>query len=290
MPTGPKEKLWQCLKVLLRQSGVFKPMQFWNLVLLNPVLNLLLVLGASLHSFGLAVIVLTVIVRVAIMPLTQWQMRTSQRMSETTKSIRPMLDRLNKKYTKDPRKLQQETAKLYKEAGISARGCLFNPMLVSIAIQMPIIIALSRSVRLLGGTTPQDFIGLSEHLYSWSMVNQSLPLSTHFLWLDLAEMDRYFVVPFLVAASFLLSQRMTSEPASDPTRQTVQKVVMIGLPLFFGLIAAMLPSALGLYLVVVSLIGIVNAYYVYGWGNLFRPPSSKPFASQKSQDVDNATY
>jgi len=256
-------------------------MQFWNLVLLNPILNLLVVLGASLHSFGLAVIVMTVIVRGSIMPLTQWQMRAGQRMSDSAKSVRPMLATLKKKYARDPQRLRQETTKLYKEAGISARGCLLNPMLVSISLQIPIIIALSRAVRLLGGATPQDFLGLSEHLYSWSIVSQSLPISTHFLWLDLSEIDHYFVIPVLVAAALFVSQRLASEPTSDPSRRSVQRAMMLGMPLFFGFVTALLPSALGLYLLTIALIGIVNSYYVYGWSNLFQPPSSKPFAGQE---------
>ncbi len=277
---GPRVAV-ECPNVWPRRSGDIERMQFWNLVLLNPTMNLLVVLSATLHSFGLAVIMLTVIVRVAIMPLTQWQMRSSHKMSESAKSIRPFVDRLKKKYAKDPLKLQRETAKLYKEAGISTRGCLLNPMLVSLAIQIPIIVALSRAVRFLDAATPQDFLGLSEHLYSWSIVNQSLPMSTHFLWLNLDEIDHYFVIPLLVVAALLVSQRMVSEPTSDPTQQLMRKVMLIGMPLFFGFVAAILPSALALYFLTVALIGIANAYYVYGWSNLFRPPSSEAIASQE---------
>ncbi len=184
-------------------------MGIWNLIILHPILNVLVVLSNVLfHNFGLAIIALTIIVRLVILPLTVYQLRSSKKMSESMNEIKPKLEQIKKKYAKNPQKLQQETMKLYKEAGISPLGCLSSPMLLSLIIQMPIYIGLYRAVVQALAVTPQDFLGLSQSLYSWSIVNQALPVSGHFLWLHLASSDPYFILPILVAATMWVSQKM----------------------------------------------------------------------------------
>ncbi len=253
-------------------------MDIFNLILLHPTLNVLIVISSALFSsFGLAIIALTAIVRLVMLPLTMKQLNTSKKMTESMNALKPKLEQLKKKYAKNPQKLQQETMNLYKEAGISPLGCLSSPMMVSLIVQMPIFIALYRAIVQALAVTPQDFLGLSQSVYSWPIVNETVPVSGHFLWLNLASPDPYFVLPILVAATMWVSQKMIAQPSTDPQQQTTQTMMQIMMPLMFAFITLSLPAGLGLYFVISGIASIVIEYFVYGWGNLFkRAPAKVP--------------
>lgn len=251
-------------------------MEIWNLILLKPILNFLIILSNALfNNFGLAIIVLTVIVRLVILPLTLKQLRASRALAEKTRELHPKLQQIQKKYAKDKQRLSQETMKLYKEVGISPLGCLSSPMLISMLIQFPVWIALYQSIIRALAVTPQDLLGLSQYLYSWSVVNEALPMSGHFLWLNLAKPDPYLIIPLLVMATMWVSQKMISTPAADPQQQSMQNMMQWLFPLMFGFITFTLPSGLGLYFVVSAIFSIVTQYYIYGWGNLFTRAPAK---------------
>jgi YidC/Oxa1 family membrane protein insertase len=166
--------------------------------------------------------------------------------------------------------------RLYKEAGINPMGCLTSPMLLTILIQMPIFIALYQAIIRVVATTPQDFLALSGHLYSWGIVRQALPVSGKFLWLNLGSPDPYFLIPLLVIATMWVSQKMMTQPSTDPKQQSMQSMMQLMMPLMFGFITFTLPSGLGLYFVITTIFGIVTQYFIYGWGNLFTPGKQTP--------------
>jgi YidC/Oxa1 family membrane protein insertase len=257
-------------------------LEFFNLILLNPIINVLIVLShVFFDNFGLAIIILTIIVRFAILPLTLKQLRASKAMSEGMRVIQPKLQQIKKKYAKDKQKLQQETMKLYKEAGVSPMGCLSSPMLVSLFIQLPIFIAVYRAIIRVLATTPQDFLGLSENLYSWSIVHQALPVSGKFLWLNLGSADPYLLIPILVGVTMWVSQKMITQPSLDPQQESMQRMMQLMMPLMFGFICLTLPSGLGLYFVASTIFSVVVQYYIYGWGNLFAPSPAKQVDKKK---------
>ena len=93
----------------------------FDLILLEPMLNFMILVSNTLFdSFGLAIIVLVIVVRLLMLPLTLRQLHHTRAMSE----IGPKVKELQKKYAKDRKKLQQEMANLYKESGVSPLGCL----------------------------------------------------------------------------------------------------------------------------------------------------------------------
>jgi len=258
-------------------------LEIWNLILLKPIINVLIVLShVFFDNFGLAIIVLTIIVRLVILPLTLKQLRASKAMSDGMRAIQPKLQQIKKKYAKDRQRLQQETMKLYKEAGVSPMGCLSSPMLVSLLIQLPIFIAVYQAIVRVLATTPQDFLGLSENLYSWSIVHQALPVSGKFLWLNLSNPDPYLLIPILVGVTMWVSQKMITQPSTDPQQQSMQNMMQIMLPLMFGFLCLTLPSGLGLYWVLSTIFSVVVQYYIYGWGNLFAPSPAKQVDKKKA--------
>ena len=168
----------------------------WNELILNPMLNGLVALYSILgKNFGITIIVFTILVRVLTLPLTLRQIRSTKRMSD----LQPRLQAIQRRYSKDRARISQETMKLYRESGINPMGCL-GPMV----IQFPIWIGLYLSIIRLLPTSPESLAGLSAHLYTWlPLVNEVVPLNSHFLWLDLARPDTSFppVMAFLVGAS-----------------------------------------------------------------------------------------
>ena len=245
-------------------------MEFWNLIFLDPVLNILIVLTKVLaNNFGLAIIALTAIVRLAILPLTMKQLRASKKMTDTMRDLQPKLQQIQKKYAKDKQKLFQEQQKLFKESGVNPMGCLTSPMLLTMIIQMPVFLALYRAILQAVAVTPQDFLGLSGHIYSWSMVREALPVSGGFLWLNMGTPDHYFIIPILVGLTMWISMKMMTSPSStDAKQQSMQAMTQLMMPFFFGFITISLPSGLGLYFLVTSVVSILTQYRIYGWSNL----------------------
>jgi len=242
-------------------------MEVWYLIIANPVLNVLVALTHLVSgSFGLAIIALTVIVRVISWPLTKRQLNSTKAMQE----MQPKIQELQKKYGKNQQKLQQEMMKLYKEAGVNPLGCLW-PML----IQLPIWIALYQAIMSALATTPESLLGLAQRLYSWGIVNQAIPLSSRFLWLDLGQPDPYFILAIIVGGTMWVQQKMTTAPAVDPRQQSTSRMMTVLMPLMFGFLTLMFPSGLALYWAVSNIIGIVTQYFVTGgWGYLkLRSPS-----------------
>jgi YidC/Oxa1 family membrane protein insertase len=237
----------------------------WSLIVLNPILNVLIALSAFVaNNFGLAIIILTVIVRAILFPLTMKQTQSTK----AVQTLQPKIQELQKKYGRNQQKLQQEMMKLYKEAGINPLGCIW-PMLV----QFPIWIALYQSIMLALASTPEALLDLSTHLYSWSMVTQAIPLNENFLWLHLSKPDPYLILAILVGGSMWVQQKMVTPPPTDPKQQSMNQMTTLMMPLMFAMFTLSFPSGLALYWTVSNLIGIIMQYFISGgWGYL-RPGS-----------------
>ncbi len=239
--------------------------EIWNLIILSPVINVLIVLSHYLFSsFGLAIIALTIIVNVVMYPLTMKQINAMKGMQ----ALQPKIAELQKKYAKDKQKLAQEQMRLYKESGMNPAGCLL-PLL----IQMPIWIALFQSIIRLLAVTPEDFLGLSQYLYSWSVVDSMLPLGNNFLWLNLATGDIFLAL--LVGGTMWVQQKMTITPTTDTKQQSMSRMMLWMMPIMFAFFAMTFPSGLALFWATSSVIRIVLQHYVSGWGGLVSSTARK---------------
>ncbi|MFC2050766.1 YidC/Oxa1 family membrane protein insertase [Chloroflexota bacterium] len=249
--------------------------ELWNTIILEPVLNSLIAMCTVLGgNFGLAIIVLTVIVRLILFPLTVRQTQSTKAMQ----LLQPRIQELQKKYAKNQQKLQQEMMKLYKEAGINPLGCLW-PML----IQLPIWIALYQSIMQALAATPESLLSLSQHLYSWAAVGQAVPLNEHFLWLRLSQPDPNLILAILVGGTMWVQQKMVTPPSADPRQKSMTSMTTMMMPLMFGFFTLSFPSGLALYWVVSNILGIIIQYFVSGgWGYLRAPSVPKQAPSQKT--------
>ncbi len=239
----------------------------WNPIILNPMLNGLIALTSVLGgSFGLAIIALTFIVRLILLPLTLKQLNSTK----SLQGMQPKIQELQKKHGKNQQKLQQEMMKLYKEAGVNPLGCLW-PMLV----QFPVWIALYQSIMRALATTPESLLDLFRHLYSWEVVTRALPLDSHFLWLNLGVPDGTMILAIIVGGSMWVQQKMVTAPSADPRQKSMNSMMQLMMPFMFAFFTLMFPSGLALFWAVSNVIGIVIQYWITGWGYLRRGASTQ---------------
>ena len=200
----------------------------WFGVFSKPLLWLLKTLHKVVGNWGVAIIFLTILIKIVFFPLMQKQFVSSKRMQ----AIQPQLKELKEKY-KDNRELQtQATMKIFKEHEVNPMGgCL--PMIV----QMPVWFALYNVM-----------------LYSVELYN------TKFLYLqDLTEADPYGVLPVLVTILMLLQQKLMPMGSMDPTQQKIMRLM----PLMFGIFMFSFPSGLVLYFSVNNTLTILQQWIIY---------------------------
>ncbi|RME27797.1 MAG: membrane protein insertase YidC [Deltaproteobacteria bacterium] len=192
-------------------------------VLCYPMLWTLRLFYGWVGNYGIAIIFLTILVKLLLLPLTQRSMRSMRELAK----LKPMMEELKKKYGDDKQKLNEEMLNLYRTHKVNPMGGCF-PML----LQMPIWFALYRM------------------LYSSVELYQAPFIAG---WIDdLSFRDPYFIMPIVLGATMFLQQRLT--PTAADTQQA--KIMMYAMPVFFTFIMLYLPSGLVLYIFVNSLLSI----------------------------------
>ena len=212
-------------------STIFSPIEY----LLTAILNALygFTEAAGFGNYGIAIILLTVLMKILLYPLTVKQLQSMKAMQE----IQPKMQRLQEKYKDNPQLMQQKLMKLYQESGVNPMaGCL--PMLA----QMPILMAMYYTLFNFdyGGATPS------------------------FLWLpNLSESDPTYILPLLSALSTFVLQKISMVSAASGPSNTQSKIFMIIMPLFIGWISLNFPAGLVLYWITMNVVQMVQQFWVY---------------------------
>ena len=181
-------------------------------------------------NYGIAIILMTILVKDLMYPLPAKQVRSMKAMQE----LQPALKKLQKDYKNNPQLLQQKMAELYKEAGVNPlAGCL--PLL----IQMPIL------------------MGVYYCLYGYSYSGDPT-----FLWLtSLSDTDPLYVLPILSALTTYIQQKQTMANNGQDNQQ--MKIMSYMMPLFIGWISLNFPSGLVVYWVTMNLCQIAQQWYMF---------------------------
>jgi len=243
--------------------------------LTQPLLSLLAVLHDYItHDWSLAIMLLVLIVRGVLHPVTRWSQIRVQRFSKQMQGIAPKMQKLKEKYESDPKMMQAETARLWREEGISPTGMLgCLPMF----LQTPVWIALSAMLFFTIEIRHQSaFFGLFQSFGS--------PQSPVWFFGDLAEPDRliYFgrtlftvpllgeissinIMPLVLGVLFYAQQKyMTPAPTTQMTpEQEMQMKMMKWMTVFmFPLMMYNAPSGLALYFFTNSVLGIAESKWI----------------------------
>ncbi len=229
----------------------------WNVLIIRPILNLLLVFYKFLgHETVLAMALVTLIFRLALTPLTIQQQRSIRKQRE----LMPKIQALQEKYKNDRQKLAEEQMELYRKAGINPMGgCL--PLL----IQLPLMFGFYRAIIRALAATPLELLALPQQIYDWVPgLSTLIPLKSQFLWLDLALPDPYYILPLLVVLTYYIQQKVMTPPAMDPQSEAMNKQMMIMMPLFMGVISLQYASGLSVYFLISNLAALLQYYLIRG--------------------------
>ena len=237
--------------------------------LITLVTKLLTMLYGFTHNYGVAIILLTVLIRVILYPLMQKQMVSMREMQK----IQPLMKAVQEKYKNDKERLNKELMALYKEHKVNPMsGCL--PLI----IQMPILILLFQTLRVFKYYIPNTETIDGGFLWIANQVSVLIDgkltdvagLAAPERLIDLGSgifgIQYLGILPFLVAGSMYIQQKMTSPGGAagkdgGSSAQT-QKMMTIMMPLLIGFMSFSLPSGLTLYWFTSTLLGIGQQHLI----------------------------
>jgi YidC/Oxa1 family membrane protein insertase len=199
----------------------------WFDLLAKPLLYVLVFFNGFLNNYGMAIILLTIIIKLIFWPLTHKSFSSMKSMQK----LQPEMQKLREKFKNDKERLNRELMELYKTHRVNPLGgCL--PMLV----QIPVFFA----------------------LYKVLLDSIALRQAPFMLWLtDLSAKDPYYITPLLMGASMFVQQKMTPATA-DP----MQAKIFMFMPVVFTFLFLNFPSGLVIYWLVNNLLTIAQQYYI----------------------------
>ena len=211
----------------------------WFSFLAKPALYALKWLYKYIHNYGVAIIVLTILIKIVFWPLTQKSLKSMQAM----KKIQPKIAQVREKYKDDREKLNQELMGLYKTYKVNPMGgCL--PMV----LQIPVFIALYRMLN--------SAVELRHEPFIWWMNDLTAPDRLH-IGVPIPYLGGIPVLTLLMGISMFVQQKMT--PSSGDPRQ---EQMMLLMPVVFTVFFINFPAGLVLYWLVNNILSIVQQYWI----------------------------
>ena len=204
----------------------------WFAFIGRPLLWLLLKFHELFGNWGIAIVLLTMLVKTATIYWTTKSMRSMKTMAV----LGPQMKGLQEKYKEDKQRLQLETMALYKQYNVNPlTGCL------PILLQMPIWLALYRMLSSAGELYQQPFIP------GW--IN------------DLTATDPYYILPVILVVTMFAQARLTPQSV-DPSQKMQQRMMQYGMPLMFGAMAFFFPAGLTLYIFTNTCLSALHSIYM----------------------------
>src|SRR3989339_1427339 len=243
----------------------------WNTILIHPTVNVLALLHSLTGNLGIALIIFTILVKIIVIPVTLPQMKMAKKQRE----LQPELEKIKEKFKYDKKKIAELQLELFKSHGINpASGCLTT------VITLVLLIAVYNVVTIF--TSGKDVSSLNQMLYFPQLRFESLSqINTKFLYLDLTKPDPIFLIPVLASVLQILTTKVMLPMSKDFKKQAqkspekeddlmveMQKQNMYLMPIMFFVIGLKLPSGAMLYILISTLLQIVQTVYFNGWGDL----------------------
>lgn len=205
---------------------------FWNEYVVFPLSKTLIFFADwTGGSYGLAIIIVTIIIRLVLLPLNVKQLKSSKGMQEIQPQLKELREKYSSKDAQTQQKLQQETMQLFQKNGVNPlAGCL------PIIVQMPILIGFYHAIM------------------------RTAEIQTHsFLWLQLGTPDPFLAI--LTALTTFLQQKLMMAGGAAAQNPQMQMMLYI-MPIMIGTFAFFFPSALALYWIVGNLVMILQTVFI----------------------------
>lgn len=185
------------------------------------------------ENYGLGIVVVTILVRLVLLPLNVKQLKSSKAMQDVQPELKELQKKHSSKDANTQKELQKETMALFQKHGVNPlAGCL--PILV----QMPVLIAIYHAIM------------------------RNAEIQTHsFLWFELGEPDPYFILPIVAGLATFFQQKLMM--AGSPAAQNPQMMVMLYvMPIMIAVFAIFFPAALALYWVVGNIFMVAQTIFI----------------------------
>jgi YidC/Oxa1 family membrane protein insertase len=234
---GPKQR--QILVGIDKQENyglhkaMFHDMYAINRVLATFMLRILNWLYAHTHSYGVSIILLTIIMRLLTQPLTHIGMMSQARVMAEQQRIKPLIDAINEKYKDDPQKKSAEVWKTYREHGVNPLGAMKG--CIWMLVQIPIFIALYKLLLYAIDLRGEGFLWIKDLTAPDALF--TLPFSLPFLG------NKFNILPIVMGLSQVFAQRLQTANIQDPN----QKMMATVMPIMFIFIMYNFASGLSLY-------------------------------------------
>ncbi|MTT31056.1 YidC family membrane integrase SpoIIIJ [Terrilactibacillus sp. BCM23-1] len=231
--------LMALIALLAGCSGMNQPIDehttgFWSHYFVYPLSWFIITIADLFNgSFGVSIIITTLIVRLVLMPLMFKQVKSSKAMQDIQPEIKKLREKYSSKDQKTQRKLQEETMKLFSANKINPlAGCL--PLIV----QMPVLLAFYHAISRTEAIKHQSF-----------------------LWFNLGMPDHFYILPIVTGITTFIQQKLMLGKTGNANPQMAMMVYIF--PIFIAGMAFAFPAALALYWVVGNIFMIFQTYIIY---------------------------
>ena len=252
----------------------------WNALLFHPFLNLLVVLYKLLgNNLGWAVIIIAALIRLILIPAMKSQMDMSKKLA----GLRPQLEKLQKEYANNQKKLSEEQVKLYKESGYNPLGCF--------ASFLPQILILYAIIQVINVLTNNNFDGIYPFIRDWVFGTAAPSMSTNFYFISLTQTYTVLAkevgylslqtLPYLLIAVFVgitqffstrfmqiiqgqmpVKGKKSKELTPEQSQMQMMSSMNFVFPFLTLFISLSTPAVLGLYWLVQSLMLVVQYVFI----------------------------
>ena len=209
--------------------------QIFDLIVVNPMTNAILLMYGLFNNYVLAVVAVTIIIKLSTLPLTMKQQVSSMKMA----AMQPKIKEIQEKHKQNPQKMQEEM-----------RALGYNPLsgCLLMFIQLPIFIGLYNAITRTLGVTPFNLLELGRYVYGFlPNVSTLVPINSQFLLWDLGQPDQFFIIPILVVATTYFANKLMTPPSTDPQMKQTNQMMSLMMPLMFGFFMLSAPVGLGIY-------------------------------------------
>lgn len=207
---------------------------FWNEYVVYPLSLVITYLAEVFKSYGVAIIVVTILIRLLILPLMIKQMRNTKAMQTLQPEMQKLKEKYSSKDAQTQQQLQKETMALFQTYGVNPlAGCF------PILIQMPILIGIFHAI-----------------------TRTSEIANNSFLWFDLGARDPLFILPIVAGITTFIQQKMMM--AGNANQNPQMAMMLWVMPIMIVVFAINFPAALSLYWVVGNLFMIIQTYFIKG--------------------------